>query len=943
MSENTNFFSIEQVQLQFDINNIVNLNIANNYLYLSLLDNRVIKINLNNPELTDTFKISNSIVDTFIDIKNGDCLIAKTSNLNYFVIGRDNQLKNLSKFKSLDIGNIEFVSQDHILIITSNGVIYESNVTGGFLKTVHKENALVGVMVKETNDEFNLSVLTNNSLVKYNKFRINKFHQNSSNFNQHFKDEGQNVIRFNNRGQKILKSIHNDALLCFISSNEVFYIAENSDKINSIIVADTTIRSFLLSQYHIFILTENSKIMIYNQLNSKLVYSFDLSGFNENFIGLINDYKSNTFWLYSSANIYEILIKNELKDIWQIMVKKQMFDEALNLLQEDNTELQDYILIKKAEYLATQDKVKAAEIFASTSKPFEEVVLLFKDDINSLLAYFSSKLLTLNNNQYMQQIILTSWIVELYMEILNDLDNTATNNTETTTDSKTRQKSLKNFEIFLRNNNKKLDKLTVYQIITSYNRTEELLYYSNLIKDYDFVLNYYINLGQWEKALKIILLLFDDEKNITKNIDYVYKYANVLLINAPKQTIETWIMINNLQDDCVLDYNKLVPSLLTYHKLISGQVKPAENQTIIFLGNLIFEKNLNAKFLHNLYLSLLISYPIFNDDELLILKYLEKKADNNKIPFDTDFILRLCNKHQKIQSLVFIYSVLENYEDAVNLCLDNDLIELATIIADKPRNRENFLSMDEEDLNSDMNRLRKKLWLSISQKLINKILLNDSYFKEINEDQLVTNTDKHEKGKKLDINSKNEQIQTILKFILNKSKPLLNIQDLINLFPNFVVIDNFKEEIIKNLENFSNNLNKLNKEMLLSLNISENLKIEFTNYNKNEFLIIEPKDSCVICNKLLITRKFFMFKCFHNYHHDCLINFLVQNSSNYKIKNKLYIYEKKLAELNKKTNKKEIQTIKDEIDDLLSEKCYYCNLKVNEIDNDFGVDDGEFD
>ncbi|GMF29347.1 unnamed protein product [[Candida] boidinii] len=293
------------------------------------------------------------------------------------------------------------------------------------------------------------------------------------------------------------------------------------------------------------------------------------------------------------------------------------------------------------------------------------------------------------------------------------------------------------FHDFLVNFKDVLDKETVYQIILSHNFKDELIFYSNLINDYDFVLSYYVSLKKWSEALKILTL--------QKNPIFIYKYSTVMLISYPVKTAEVWMRFVD-----TLDITKLLPAILTYNKSLSNRVSPENHQGLRILNYFIKERNIKSSVVHNTLLSLLLSYPNSGDDESIIFKYFEVYCGNghsnkksfmanilnssssssststnslftrnefskNEILFDTDFILRLCFRYNKIQSAIYIYSLLENYSEAVNLALENDLIEVAAFVADKP---------------DDLSLERKKLWLKVAKKLIDKVVSNDKYLNE---------------------------------------------------------------------------------------------------------------------------------------------------------------------------------------------------------------------
>src|SRR3954453_3893031 len=89
---------------------------------------------------------------------------------------------------------------------------------------------------------------------------------------------------------------------------------------------------------------------------------------------------------------------------------------------------------------------------------------------------------------------------------------------------------------------------------------------------------------------------------------------------------------------------------------------------------------------------------------------------------------------------------------------------------------------------------------------------------------------------------------------------LLKIEDLLPFFPDFVVIDDFKEEICAALEDYSRNIDTLKKEMDESSQTATNIKIDIAALDPR-YAIVEPGEKCYVCNLPLLSRQFFVFPC----------------------------------------------------------------------------------
>lgn len=493
----------------------------------------------------------------------------------------------------------------------------------------------------------------------------------------------------------------------------------------------------------------------------------------------------------------------------------------------------------------------------------------------------------------MQRTMLASWIVELFMEKMNSLeDSMATKESERTTEPEIKTNGTANgngdstnetamlfekpkkrrasenvadaelkrvrdeFHEFVVKHKNALDRDTVYEIISSHGRQEELLFYANSVDDYSYVLSYWVRLEKWNEALHILRKQSEPE--------IYYKYSTVLLVNCAKETVDTWMRMPDLAP------RKLIPAILSY----SLTVGPGEqNLAIRYLLYAINSLKSKDSAVHNTLISLYASDK--SKDETALLEYLQ--FHDLERCYDTDFALRLCIKHQRVQSCIFIYSSMGLYEEAVDLAIKNDNIELASVVADRP---------------SDDAPLRKKLWLRVAQKVINK-----------------------EHG-----------IKSAIEFL--KRCELLKIEDLLPFFPDFVVIDDFKEEICAALEEYSKNIELLRKEMDESAQTSETIRADIAGLG-SRFAIVEPGERCFICSYPLLSRQFYVFPCQHSFHGDCLVK-KISEISNPRVR-------RRIAELQLDAQKTSAGgALIDELDAMVAAECILCGpYMINSVDEPF--------
>jgi vacuolar protein sorting-associated protein 18 len=99
---------------------------------------------------------------------------------------------------------------------------------------------------------------------------------------------------------------------------------------------------------------------------------------------------------------------------------------------------------------------------------------------------------------------------------------------------------------------------------------------------------------------------------------------------------------------------------------------------------------------------------------------------------------------------------------------------------------------------------------------------------------------------------------------------LLKIEDILPFFPDFVVIDDFKEEICSALEDYAAHIDELKSEMDDATRNAQAIKSDIA-VLKTRFVTIDAGERCSSCGKALLTRQFYVFPCQHTFHADCLI------------------------------------------------------------------------
>lgn len=639
------------------------------------------------------------------------------------------------------------------------------------------------------------------------------------------------------------------------------------------------IQAMTMTQWHTVCLVEGHIVAV-NRLTGQIVYDQVVLDPGQTVIGLVSDQKKNTFWLFSSSEIFEVVATDEDRDIWKIMLQRQDYDAALKYAK--GAIQRDSVASASGDHLSNRGQwTEAASVWGRSSKAFEDVCLSLIDagQDDALRKYLLTKLTSYKKSSMMQRVMVSTWLVQIFMAKLNALDDMVATKAELmeNTDTKGARNELhnvrKDFQEFVTKHRSDLDAKTVYEIISSHDREEELLYFANTITDYEYVLSYWVQRERWEEALSVL--------NKQSNVETFYRYSNVLMTHAPVGLVEILTRRSNIEPQ------KMIPALLSYNETaMTNNTLLKDNQAIRYLNFVVNNYPEVPASIHNTLISFLATLP--SKSESTLLAYLESQPTPSL--FDADFALRLCTQHSRIQSAIHIYSViLDQPLAAISLALEHQDLDLAALVADRvepsPTNRQ----------------LRKHLWLMIAEQKIRQ---------------------------------PGSSIKSAIEFLKRSpnSSDLLKIEDLIQFFPDFVVIDDFKEEICQALEAYSRHIDSLKSEMDQSEATAKSIREEIANLD-SRYAIVEPGERCWICTLPVLSRQFFVFPCQHAFHSDCLGKRVLEHSNQTKRRNIKDLQSKVAQGMGVGVQRQ--KWIKD-LDGMVGEQCVLCgDIGIKSIDEPF--------
>ncbi|WWC68724.1 uncharacterized protein I206_102658 [Kwoniella pini CBS 10737] len=567
-----------------------------------------------------------------------------------------------------------------------------------------------------------------------------------------------------------------------------------------------------ITQWHWLLLYSN-RIVGISRETEKVVWDEQLPlATDEEALGLSADPVSRTFWIYTDKSILEVLVRNEDRDVWRAKLEKGEYNDALTFAR--TLPQKDIVLSRQGDALFDQGRfIQAAQCYAKSSRSFEFVTLRFidADERDALRMYLADRLDLLNKKERTQRMMLATWLVEIYLSKCNTLEDivaaeSAISDVESLTmERKLMEEDLKNFITTYQND---LEPKVVYELILSHGRTDLYLFYANLNKDHSKVVEHWVTEEKWLKAIDVL--------NRQDSVDLYYRFASILMRNAPKETVDSWLRQTSLSP------RRLIPALLQQQQ---RKESIGSNHAIRYLSHVIHNQGSTDTTIYNLLLTFYASDP--DSDDMPLIRFLSSCPDDpetEKPYYDLDYALRTCKQHDRIQPCVLIYSKLGLYESSVDLALEKGDLELAKINADRP---------DDDEV------LRKKLWLKIAKYVVQE----------------------------------QKDIKSAMKFL--ESTDLIKIEDILPFFPDFVVIDDFKVEICNALEEYSSKIDELKAEMDEATASAESIRRDIEGL-ANRFVTVEAGDKCWKCGVSLTTRQFYVFPCQHVFHADCLITMAME-------------------------------------------------------------------
>lgn len=663
--------------------------------------------------------------------------------------------------------------------------------------------------------------------------------------------------------------------------------------------------SMAVSEFH-FLLLIGNKVKVVNRISEQIIEELQFDQTSESdsrdIIGLCSDATAGLFYAYDQNSIFQVSVNDEGRDMWKVYLDMKEYAAALAHCRDPLQRDQVYLLQADAAF-ASRDFLRAASFYAKVNYilSFEEITLKFisAGEQDALRTFLLRKLDNLAKDDKCQITMISTWATELYLDKINRL--LLEEDSASENHSSEYQSIIQEFRAFLSDSKDVLDEATTMRLLESYGRVEELVYFASLKEQYDIVIHHYIQQGEAKKALEVL-------QKPAVALDLQYKFSPDLIALDAYETVESWMATKNLNP------RKLIPAMMRYSS--EPHAKNETHEVIKYLEFCVHRLHNEDPGIHNLLLSLYAK----QEDDGALLRFLQCKFGKGRengpdFFYDPKYALRLCLKEKRMRACVHIYSMMSMHEEAVALALQVDP-ELAMAEADKVE--------DDEDL-------RKKLWLMVAKHVIEQ-----------------------EKG------TKRENIRKAIAF-LKETDGLLKIEDILPFFPDFALIDDFKEAICSSLEDYNKQIEQLKEEMNDATHGADNIRNDISALAQR-YAVIDRDEECGACKrKILIVggdyrmsrgyasagpmAPFYVFPCGHSFHAPCLIAHVTRCTNQTQAEYILDL-QKQLTLLGEGTRKDmnggiteevissatPVDKLRSQLDDAIASECPFCGeLMISEI------------
>ena len=619
-------FSVEKVELQYSVQaEFVAAQVANDILVLALSSGRILRIDLKHGADIEDIDLPRKAADVgvirklFLDPTASHLIVATAGGENFYLHAQSRTPRHLSRLRGVVIECVAWSpanptsSTREILVGSRDGAVYETFIESSnefyrrdekYSKLVYKapNSPVSGILIalpSTASDQRSVFIASNSQLIRID-VRLKRNGGDGSNPIYVGMSDIQPIMYGKNTTSQESMSLlsitplatessaRSDSINQYIawsSSQGIFQAPSNpaldeaqvaserhlisSDEMGTAVpqgsrgARSAGLSSMLLSQWHVLYL-HGDRLVAFDLLTHRKVYDEHVLDPSDHPLSLIADAGTNTYWLFTSREIMEIVITDEDRDVWRVMLDKGDYRRALKFA--DSPVERDTVASSQGDALLKQEKYReAAEALGKSSAMFEDSCLKFLEAgrYDALRLYLSGRLLDMSKRLVMQRTMISTWLVELFMSALDetenqkDVEDIGHQDSESHPDrTKQSQEIQLEYQDFIRRFHLDLDRKAAYDIMQRHARDEELVFYAEFIDDYTYLLRHWSQREDWTETLRAL--------GKQKKPELFYKYSTILMQHRPVDFVEILMRQPNL------DQQMLIPAILAYEDGVSS-------------------------------------------------------------------------------------------------------------------------------------------------------------------------------------------------------------------------------------------------------------------------------------------------------------------------------------------------------------------------------------
>ncbi|KAG0503649.1 hypothetical protein HPP92_003721 [Vanilla planifolia] len=320
-------------------------------------------------------------------------------------------------------------------------------------------------------------------------------------------------------------------------------------------------RSLAVSEFH-FLLLIGDNVKVFNRISQQIVEDLKFDVVPDSapigIIGLCSDATAGLFYAFDDSSVFQVSVQDEGRDMWKVYLDMKEYATALAYCRSQLERDQVYLMQAGAAFSA-KDYYRAASFYAKVNYAlsFEEISLKFISiaEQDALRTYLLRRLDNLTKDDKCQITMISTWIIELYLDKINRLlledDSISVDNAASASNNAEYQSVILEFTAFLSDSKDVLDEITTMKLLESYGRIDELVFFAALKEQYDIVIHHYVQQGETKKALEVL-----QRPNVS--VDLQYKFAPDLIMLDAYETVESWMTTDKLNP------RKLIPAMMRY-------------------------------------------------------------------------------------------------------------------------------------------------------------------------------------------------------------------------------------------------------------------------------------------------------------------------------------------------------------------------------------------